>query len=135
MAVRITTNGTQKLQYGRIYVEEAGEIVLTIRSFIKDAKGDGIEKAGMFLAGLPESYEILFSRHVSLHREKYRSARLELGSWENVDNEDLISGPFRASSRRELMEKDVENTGRYLFISGTDEKATPFLCTGCGRRI
>ena len=129
MAVRITTNGTQKLQYGRIYVEEAGEIVLTIRSFIKDAKGDGIEKAGMFLAGLPESYEILFSRHVSLHREKYRSARLELGSWENVDNEDLISRAFQGEQPAELMEK-MWKYGRYLFISGTDEKANPFPLYG-----
>ena len=79
MAVRITTNGTQKLQYGRIYVEEAGEIVLTIRSFIKDAKGDGIEKAGMFLAGLPESYEILFP---AMFLCTGKVSKREAGTWQ-----------------------------------------------------
>lgn len=129
MAVRITTNGKQKIQYGRIYVEEADEIVLTIRSFIKDAGGDGIHRTKTFLSRLPESYESLFSRHVPLHRRKYLSARLELDGWQNTDNEDLLSRAYQDKQPPELMEK-MWKYGRYLFISGTDETADPFPLYG-----
>ena len=129
MAVRITSNGKQKIQYGRIYIEDAGEIVLTIRSFIMDASGEGVHKAISYLAQLPDSYEVLFSQHVPLHREKYLSARLEFDGWQNTDNEDLISLAYQEKQPAELMEK-MWKFGRYLFISGTGENEYPFSLYG-----
>ena len=129
MAVRVQSDGTHKVQYGRIYIDNASEIVLTIRSFIKNTDGTGVQTAKKELEALSESYETLFARHVPLHREKYLSAQLEFDGWENTDNEDLISHAFREEQSSELMEK-MWKYGRYLFVSGTDENANPFPLYG-----
>lgn len=129
MAVRITSNGKQKVEFGRIYVEEASEIVLTIRSFIKESGSDGTEKAIDYLNTLDQEYNILFDRHVPLHRQKYDSASLEFGGYEGKCNEDLIAEAFSNEQSPELMEK-MWKYGRYLFISGTDENANPFPLYG-----
>lgn len=129
MAVRITSNGRQKVEYGRIFVEEASEIVLTIRSFIKESGEGGADRAKAYLGSLEEAYETLFDRHVPLHQARYHSAGLEFGGYQDTDNEDLIAQAFAGEQSPELMEK-MWKYGRYLFISGTDENANPFPLYG-----
>lgn len=129
MAVRITTNGRQKVAFGRVYVEEASEIILTICSFIKEQEDGGVKKAETYLKGLAESYDELLGRHVPLHREKYKSAELQFGFDGANCNEDLIAEAFAGEQPLELMEK-MWKYGRYLFISGTDENANPFPLYG-----
>ena len=129
MAVKITSDGIQSVEEGRIVVRGASRIVAAMAAFIKDADGSGAEKAKQAIERQNGDYEQAFSRHAPLHRSRYCSARLEFGGYEGMYNENLLQEAFAREQSPELMEK-MWKFGRYLFISGTAEDADPFPLYG-----
>jgi len=133
MAARVESDGIQKAEYGRIFVKDAGEIVVTIRTFLKDGAGTGMQEAKERILSRTEGYEEQLKLHIPLHKSLYQSAGLELEGYEKVSNESLLHQAFVEEQPAELMEK-MWKYGRYLFISGTAENANPFALYGiwCG---
>lgn len=129
MAVQVASDGIQKAEFGRIFVENASEITVAVRTFIKDGTGTGIQKAKEWILSRTGSYEELLKRHIPLHRELYRSAELEFEGYEGNSSESLLHQAFTEEQPPELMEK-MWKYGRYLFISGTAEDANPFALYG-----
>ncbi len=129
MAAKVESDGRQKAEFGRIFVEDAGEIMIAIRSFIKDETGTGMQKAKDWISGHARSYEEHLKRHIPPHQRLYKSAELEFDEYKESSNESLLHQAFVEEQPTELMEK-MWKYGRYLFISGTAESANPFPLYG-----
>lgn len=125
IVVRLESDGKQKEEYNRIFVEDASEVVIKIKTFIKDRDGRRQQKAKETLASCRQTYDELFSRHVPRHEALYLSAQLEFDGYEGRKNEPMIYEAFQSKQCPEMMEK-MWKFGRYLFISGTAEDANPF---------
>jgi len=112
-----------------IAVSESDSVLVLVKLF---ADGD-FEKQWAIgkeaLNKLADNYDYLLKRHKDLHEKLYMSASLKLGKCKNTPNEELLLNAFDEASSNELIEK-MWHVGRYLFISGTDEKGNPFPLYG-----
>ena len=79
MAIHIISNGTQKAQFGRIFVESANEITVMIRPFIKETSKRGLPKAKDWILSHSKSYDDMLASHIPLH------AKLALPNWNWTD--------------------------------------------------
>ena len=129
MAIHIVSNGTQKSQFGRIFVESADEITVMIHPFINETSKKGLPKAKDWILSHSKSYDDLLAAHIPLHTKLYHSAELELDGYHEKSNESLLHQAFTSEQSPELMEK-MWKFGRYLFISGTSENDAPFALYG-----
>ena len=147
LAVRILTDGrvtTQLTGEGKrdpktpyIAVENATASTLLVAAFSGErsrAVGERRALARLEKAAA-ETYDTLLAEHVRLHRRLYTTADLRLYSGRTFhSNEQLVADARQDTCSPELTEK-LWRFGRYLFISGTHKKGTPFPLYGlwcCG---
>ncbi len=116
-----------------VCVKNSREILILIKVF---AGADTARKSEILqgilgeLDRLPCEYGVLLDAHRQIHEGWYRSAGLSLEyEGENHSNEELLMEAYQGKQSLELIEK-LWKYGRYLFISGTDEKGKPFPMYG-----
>ncbi|MDO5423138.1 MAG: glycoside hydrolase N-terminal domain-containing protein [Eubacteriales bacterium] len=112
------TGCREVLLYGKVFVKKAeSEVPETIRTLETE------------LRALADSYENYLQCHKNVHEKFFNSASFELDYEGFHSNEELLYQAFQGVRNKELYEK-LWRFGRYLFISGTDEKTNPFPMYG-----
>jgi alpha-L-fucosidase 2 len=112
-----------------IKVSNCNNVLVLAKLFVNEASDTKFEQLKGELDALSENYDYLLSRHKAIHEKLYNSASLKLGKVKNKSNEELLLEAYNKETSPELIEK-MWRFGRYLFISGTDEKAYPFPLYG-----
>ncbi len=134
---RLTGESKQDPKTPHLAVENATASTLLVAAFSGErsrALGERRALARLDKAAL-ESYDTLLAEHVRLHRRLYNTADLRLYHGRTFhSNEQLLAAAQQDTCPLELTEK-LWRFGRYLFISGTHQKGSPFPLYGlwcCG---
>lgn len=120
-----------------IVVENATDTTLLVAAFSGErSRALGEHRAQERLnKAAAETYDTLLAEHVRLHRRLYNAADLRLYNGRTFhSNEELLADARQNACSAELAEK-LWRFGRYLFISGTHKKGSPFPLYGlwvCG---
>ncbi len=120
-----------------IKVENATNATLFISAFSAEKSREAGEKKAIEKLGKAMSfdYDYLLLEHSRQHKKLYNTADIKLYNGRKFhSNEELIAAAKEDSCPIELAEK-LWRFGRYLFISGTNEKGNPFPLYGiwsCG---
>lgn len=130
MAARVYTDGKLQAVFGdTLKIQEASQVVIGIKVFIKDEKCRGIARVKKELESFDMNYELAQKRHAILHEPLYKSAEITFYGNQSQSNEELLNEAFWEAGSSELTEK-LWRFGRYLFISGTREDSNPFALYG-----
>lgn len=112
-----------------VKVLNTNDVLVLIKLFVGEPAEAKLQQIKAELELLTYDYAMLLSRHRKIHQKLYSSASLKLGKMESKSNEELLLEAYSQNSSNELIEK-MWRFGRYLFISGTDEKSKPFPLYG-----
>lgn len=126
-AARIDADGSIITENGSIKIQNASEILLKIKVFIKGSSD--INALVNELQRENSGYDYYLDRHIPLHKALYSGAELSLGENRNLSNEELLLDAYGGTSSNELVEK-LWRLGRYMFICGSCADGLPFTMYG-----
>ena len=116
-----------------INIKNASEVILVFEPYVHENTDSVIQRFKQKVRQLPQSYRKLLESHIEEHIPLFHSTQLSLIESEIEDcsfsNEELLLAAYKNEASNTLIEK-LWNYGRYLFISGTNEKGNPFPLYG-----
>ncbi len=128
-----SADGKMETDRNSLLVSDAREVMVLLKVFAGENAAEKervIDDILRELDSLPADYDALLTEHRLLHEKWYQSADLSLGyDGEYHSNEELLLYAYQGKQPLELIEK-LWRYGRYLFVSGTDEKGDPFPMYG-----
>ncbi len=119
----VTRGGTRKCEGGRIIVRGADEVLVLTRIELRnDISQSRIPSMKAGLEKLKPDYAALLARHVKIHGELFKRARLDLGGGADrkLTSEELLAKSRDLKFPRTLLEKEFD-AARYAVISSSGE--------------
>ncbi|MGZ0655747.1 glycosyl hydrolase family 95 catalytic domain-containing protein [Coraliomargarita sp. W4R53] len=127
VVARVQTDGKLAVaESGKgLVVSSAQRVLILAKVYVYESADPAIERLQQEITGLGADYETLLDAHVTLHRPRFESCRVEFdGASDGQTNESLLLEAYSGSMPVELLQK-MTDYGRYLLINSSDESSVP----------
>lgn len=114
------SSGDARQRHSSIRFDSADEVLLLVGFFANEKCDVAVPRLKQRLAAIPGDYEDLFSRHKSLHSQRFNGMGIRLTPTDNprTPNEILLLDAYQGPASPELVQR-LFDYGRYLLISSS----------------
>jgi len=108
-----------------LHIMSADSVLVMVKLFANEPAGPAIERLKAELAELPDNYDDLLARHLTLHREMFSRVRLDLDAPGQYDtNDHLLAEAYEGHVPTTLIER-LFDYGRFLLLCSSAPGGLP----------